>query len=461
MSTTITTTGTGSITLEPGTHLIEAWGPGQSGDGGVEDDPDLPGNQGSGGVGGAGGGFGAATLVLAVATTLYYRVGAADETTWFNPGTNAEAAASGGYSVGSGSTRTPASGQSFTEEYNGGSGGTASGLQGGGGGGGAGDAGAGSNGGNAPAGTGGAGGAGGGGAGGNAVANSAGLPGSAPGGGGGGAARDAAFSPGAGAPGQLRVTSNLTTSLAAGSYAMSGGSITFVHHAPLPLNAGAYSMGGGAVSFLHAGRTTIDAGSYDMAGGAITFLHAGSSITSLAAGSYLMVGSDITFSTGGGAPPAPTVNLVLPNRAGRDRTLPATWESLRFRNFDSVPTRTQKLELLREHTDYIGRHKTITLSFTGGMPSADPAEPLIRMELLEAMEIGDLVATAGVAATGTVILRFMKDGLANGGISFTGTTGTDTGIGDYPAGSLLEIYPPVVADPTLDDVSISIPVIIG
>ncbi len=135
----------------------------------------------------------------------------------------------------------------------------------------------------------------------------------------------------------------------------------------------------------------------------------------------------------------------------------ATLEPLKFRVGDTPSTRTQKLELLRDRT----ASRTFMVSITDGLASADPAEPLLRLNLLDSIAIGEIVATAGNAATGSPAFRFKKNGADNGTVTFTGTTGTASGIADYAAGDLFEIYPPLIADATLDDVSISIPVTIG
>jgi hypothetical protein len=187
--------------------------------------------------------------------------------------------------------------------------------------------------------------------------------------------------------------------------------------------------------------------------GTITF--SGSHRLALSGPSFGITPGDMSFSTSGGGGDAESP-VILPNQQVSDRALQASLATLVFRTSDTAPTRTAKLELLRTGV----RGKTLALSITG-LPDADPSVPLLRIELLDATEIGDVVASAGIAATGSPALRFKKDGLANGTVTFAGAVGAAVGIDDYPAGSLLEIYPPAVADATLDDVSISIRVTIG
>lgn len=138
-------------------------------------------------------------------------------------------------------------------------------------------------------------------------------------------------------------------------------------------------------------------------------------------------------------------------------------DQIRFRQNDSEQTHIQKLEFLRSQVAAgLGVTRTLYMSITDGLPAADPDEPLLRVRMRNAATIGEIEADAGDAATGTVAFRLKKNGADNGEIEFTGTTGTPT-ITDalYPDGSLLELYPPLVADATLDDVSISIPLSVG
>jgi hypothetical protein len=129
-----------------------------------------------------------------------------------------------------------------------------------------------------------------------------------------------------------------------------------------------------------------------------------------------------------------------------------------FKNPEHEPIRVQKLNTLasRVTTLETGGDKILYLSVTDGLPDADPDEPLLRVRVQRNWTIDSIQAEAGDGATSPTALRFRKDGVANGQILFTGTNGVASGIGDYPAGSLLEVYPPEIADPTLDDLSISI-----
>jgi hypothetical protein len=431
----ISTAGAGSFPIPLGVTSITVGGTGGGAPGaaGFADDEGTPGNQASAGAGGAGGGFGGKALACSYGQTLYYRVGASGETTWFHLGTNTEA---GGWSVGQGSTKTaPAA---WDTSYSGGGGGNdyhgtiVANNKAGGGGGGAGAGGNGGNGGNAAigvngiAGTGGAASGGLDGGGGGAAGNAG--NGAAPGGGGGGGINGAGE--GAGGIGQLTIT-----------YAAA--SITSV-------DAGAITPAGGAIVFAHGYRTSIDAGAIALVGGDIAF--GGATVTHIDGGTITLAGGNVSFSTGGGTPVEDST--VLPNEPISARALQASLSTMQFRNSDTVPTRTAKLELLREGQI----SKTLMLSIIG-LPDADPADPLLRLELLDALAIGEITATAGIGATGSPAFRFKLNGAANGTITFAGTSGTDTGIEDYAAGSLLELYPPSSADATLDDVSISIRVI--
>ena len=95
---TITTTGAGNVTVPANAYavLVEEFGPGQNGLPGLEDDPENPGNTSRGGNGGAGGGYAKKQLAASAGQILYWQVGEAGQTSWFNLGTNSEAAASGG-----------------------------------------------------------------------------------------------------------------------------------------------------------------------------------------------------------------------------------------------------------------------------------------------------------------------------------------------------------------------------
>lgn len=234
------------------------------------------------------------------------------------------------------------------------------------------------------------------------------------------------------------------------------GVIQITYTVRTPLDSLTYSLSISAIGFLKWRVTPLETANFGLTISDVVFGRR----TTLDPLAYNLTIGSIGFSTSGGVVPLPPTNIVLPNRTATQRSLPATWANLRFRNFDSVPTRTQKLELLRERTAGLS-NRTMMLSFVEGLPTANPAEPLVRIILLEPMTTGAIVATAGNAATGTVAFRFFKNGVANGTVSFTGTTGTESGVGDWAAGDRFEIYPPTTADPTLDDVSISIPVTLG
>lgn len=91
------------------------------------------------------------------------------------------------------------------------------------------------------------------------------------------------------------------------------------------------------------------------------------------------------------------------------------------------------------------------------LPTATPAKPLLRWYFTAAVTFVGGIANAAIGASSTSVLRVFKDGVANGTVSFTGTTGTVaiTTLA-YPAGSLFELYPPTTIDATLDRVSITL-----
>jgi hypothetical protein len=91
-----------------------------------------------------------------------------------------------------------------------------------------------------------------------------------------------------------------------------------------------------------------------------------------------------------------------------------------------------------------------------GLPEADAAEPLLRFILTEGMDFVGGTGTAGIAATSPSVLRFRKNGVANGTATFTGTAGAIAITDPYADGDLFELYPPAVIDATLDQVSITL-----
>lgn len=94
------------------------------------------------------------------------------------------------------------------------------------------------------------------------------------------------------------------------------------------------------------------------------------------------------------------------------------------------------------------------------LPSAVPADPLFEFEV----PAGGLVFTgvgnelsAGVAATSPSALRYFKNGVANGTLTFTGTAGVSSfSDSTYAAGDLFSLYPPLSIDATLDRLRITL-----
>ena len=148
-----------------------------------------------------------------------------------------------------------------------------------------------------------------------------------------------------------------------------------------------------------------------------------------------------------------------------NRIYSATLEETTFRQGDSPGSHFQKLEKLRQAVAATtGAHtglKSLELSITGGLPTTNVG-PLYRLRIpvdRTLTILGPITADARVAATATTILTIKKDGVPNGSITFVGTVGTGAAINlVYPSRSLFEIWSPVVADLTLDDVSLSIPI---
>lgn len=130
-------------------------------------------------------------------------------------------------------------------------------------------------------------------------------------------------------------------------------------------------------------------------------------------------------------------------------------KDVRFHQSDSPAIRAQKLELLRDNLTVLA----INLSITD-LPLAPAAKPLfiyrLRGEVWRFAALSSS-AEAQVAATAPVALRIFKSGVQVGTITLTGTVGavafTDA---SFPDGSLFEIFPPATADPTLDQVSVSL-----
>lgn len=94
-----------------------------------------------------------------------------------------------------------------------------------------------------------------------------------------------------------------------------------------------------------------------------------------------------------------------------------------------------------------------------GLPSADPAEPLYEIEIPEGgfTFTGVDFISAGVAATASTVLRYFKNGAANGTLTFTGSAGTSNfSDSTYAEGDLFGLYPPLTADATLDRLRITL-----
>lgn len=94
------------------------------------------------------------------------------------------------------------------------------------------------------------------------------------------------------------------------------------------------------------------------------------------------------------------------------------------------------------------------------LPAADPAEPLYEFDVpaggVVFTGVGDHL-TAGVAATGSPAFRIFKNGVANGTLTFTGSSGTASfSDSTYAEGDLFSLYPPVATDATLDRVRITL-----
>jgi hypothetical protein len=91
------------------------------------------------------------------------------------------------------------------------------------------------------------------------------------------------------------------------------------------------------------------------------------------------------------------------------------------------------------------------------LPSAAISEPLLRFRMNIGRTFSGGTGDASVAATGAPSFSIKKNGTAVGSVSFSGTTGTVSfSDSSFPAGSLFELYPPTVADATLDQVSITL-----
>jgi hypothetical protein len=135
--------------------------------------------------------------------------------------------------------------------------------------------------------------------------------------------------------------------------------------------------------------------------------------------------------------------------------------STTFRLSDSANTRVRKLNDLAEALAGESEDKTLYISISG-IKDMDPAERLLRIRFRESVIVGEIHADAAIAATGNPVIRILKDEIENGEIVYSGYEGVGTIVDPYyPVESLLEIFPPLMADATLDDISISIPLRVG
>lgn len=92
------------------------------------------------------------------------------------------------------------------------------------------------------------------------------------------------------------------------------------------------------------------------------------------------------------------------------------------------------------------------------LPSANPAEPLYEFEAGVAVTFNTAdEISARVAATAPTVFPVQKNGVANGNITVTGSSGVAALSSlAYAAGDLFSLYPPATADATLDGVRISL-----
>lgn len=103
------------------------------------------------------------------------------------------------------------------------------------------------------------------------------------------------------------------------------------------------------------------------------------------------------------------------------------------------------------------------VTYIANLPSATtPTTPLWEAEIpaggIVFTGVGDEIS-AGVAATGSTVLRIFKNGVQVGTVTFAAgaTTGTASFTdSSFVAGDLFGLYPPTVADATLDRVRITL-----
>lgn len=99
--------------------------------------------------------------------------------------------------------------------------------------------------------------------------------------------------------------------------------------------------------------------------------------------------------------------------------------------------------------------------YLSNLTAATPGDPLYEFEVegADVVFTGNENITAGVAATGATVFPIYKDGVANGDVTITGSTGVlSLSDSTYEVGTLFSLYPPATADATLDRVRMSLEV---
>lgn len=138
--------------------------------------------------------------------------------------------------------------------------------------------------------------------------------------------------------------------------------------------------------------------------------------------------------------------------SGIRATTPA---EITFRQADTPATRAQKLELLRTKLS----KSSISLSVSA-LPTAPPATPLFIYRLRGEswlFEPARCFAEALIAASAPTALRIFNGAAQVGTITFTGTAGAVAFTNaSFASGALFEVLPPLTADATLDQLSISL-----
>ena len=129
---------------------------------------------------------------------------------------------------------------------------------------------------------------------------------------------------------------------------------------------------------------------------------------------------------------------------------------MRFRNFDTTPTRTQKLELLREKV----AAELVTIAVTiEGIPTA--TQRLLRYRTTQALDLvaASSLGDADIAATASTVFTVKINGVTAGTITFG--AGQTVGVAAFtvtavPLGALLEIYAPGSVDATLSNITLAL-----